>query len=444
MRPLMVVRPLLTALATLGLVITATLSFTPASAQLLIASSVRQQHGTQLTFRGTLMASNGRPETSPQTVHFTVRSVAPPSFATQSRADEAFVRWHETLVVQPDAEGRYIAILGSGSPAGLPVELMRDNKVLAVTTERAGAAAATALIITTPQGIYQDCNLDGQECSGPAGDTAISQLDKIGKGGFTLLLNYSAFWGTAAQVTSYAAEANNVGVNIIWSFDDPDFAKYATKSGNYLITDYAELSATCKCTTNKGFIQYLVALTSKFPATYGYSIADEPKTSTSSQVKSLYTIVHAADPNHVALLNATYDDATQPTLADIQKNLDPFNFADVLGADFYPWGTGAPISNEVPASANTQTVANNYGKRLLYGIAGQQLEAGRSRRLLRNLHVSVAKPDADHARRCRGQYDAGFLSLVRLLGYDERQSMERFAGSRKPPAVSRATSNRMQ
>lgn len=357
MKRLIAMRPLWLLLATLGFSMWNTLSPVSAVAEPSATSSMRHPERTRLTVRGLLKTENGKPETSPQALTFTVRSHAP-----HSKPDEGFVRWQETLVVHPDADGRYVAILGSGSPAGLPVELMRDNKVLSVTTERTGVSAATTLIVTTPQGIYQDCNLDGQACSGPTGDTAISQLDKIAKGGFTLVLNYSAFWGTAAQLTAYAAEANKVGVNILWAFDDPDFAKYASKSGNYLITDYSELSATCKCTTNKGFIQYVVALTSKFPATYGYSIADEPVVSTSSQVKALYTIVHAADPNHVAIVNATYDDATQPTLADIQKNLDPFNFANLLGADFYPWGTGAPISNEVPASANTQTVANNYGK----------------------------------------------------------------------------------
>lgn len=187
-------------------------------------------------------------------------------------------------------------------------------------------------------------------------------MQQIASGGFILVLNYSAFWGTAAELQNYAAQASNLGVNIIWSLDDPDFATYASKSGKYLIHDYAELSATCKCTTNKGFIQYVVGLASKMPATGGYSIADEPIPSTSSQVKSLYTLVHQADPNHPAMINATYDDATQPTLANLQKNLDPFNFADVLGADFYPWGTGAPISNVIPASQHAQTIANNYGK----------------------------------------------------------------------------------
>jgi hypothetical protein len=316
-------------------------------------TAAHERDFTHLKFHGELKAPNGKPEMTSQTVTFTV----------SDRAGDGAVRWVETQTVKPDSEGRYTALIGSSSPVGMQPELKRDHPILYVAASHAGLAPTTTKVVTTPQGIYQDCNLDGQSCSGLPEDTAISQLQQIASGGFTLVLNYSSLWGTPAQLATYAAAANTYGVNIIWSFDDPDFATYAGKSGNYLINDYSELGAACKCTTNKAFIEYVIGLVSKFPATYGYSLADEPVNTTGAQVRTLYNIVHAADPKHDTIINATFDDLSVVTLSNLQKNLDPFYFADVLGTDYYPYDTGAPISYTAPAAKDTQTIATNNGKK---------------------------------------------------------------------------------
>lgn len=272
--------------------------------------------------------------------------------------------WKETLPVQLDKEGRYSVQLTTGASADTAASIRNTHALLWVSTSIPGTTATTApqVITTIPQGIYQDCNLDGQSCMGPAGDTATSQLDKIAAANFYVVLNYSSFWGTKQQLLNYAAYASNLGLNILWNFSDPDFAKYATKSGTYLINDYSELSASCSCTSNKAFIQYVVNLVKDLPATYGYSIADEPATNTASNVNNLYKIIHAEDPNHPQLVNATWDDATNPSLSNLQSNLSPFNFADILGGDYYPIGTGAPASYTATAAQDVYTVASTYGK----------------------------------------------------------------------------------
>ncbi|MFZ0734120.1 MAG: hypothetical protein WAM79_17495 [Candidatus Sulfotelmatobacter sp.] len=271
--------------------------------------------------------------------------------------------WTETLPVQSDENGNYSVDLMTAASSG-GADLLHSHPLLYVSASIPGSSSfSEAHVITTiPQAIYQDCNLDGQSCSGPAGDTATSQLDKIGAANFSVVLNYSVFWGTESEVRAYAANANARHLKIMWTFNDPDFAKYSGKSGKYLIDDYGEMSATCGCSTNKGFLQYLVKLVKDLPATYGYSIGDEPAPDTASNVQNLYNIIRALDSKHPQMVNATWDDANNPSLANLRKYLAPFGFADILGADYYPVGTGAPASDTATAASDVDTIATADGK----------------------------------------------------------------------------------
>jgi hypothetical protein len=324
-----------------------------------------------LTFHGLVTRADGKSLSEPQFLTFSIYcarpntvvslDVSPGSKEQPATVPAGAPRWSETRLVHPDSDGYYTVDLGADSTAGLPAFLKIDHPVLWVAVERSGVLVETSPVITTPQGIYQDCNTDGQSCQGLAGDTAESQLRQIASGGFVVVLNYSVFWGSSSDVLAYASAANRLGLHIIWCFSDPDFATYINKSGSYLIDDYAELSATCNCTTNKAFIQYVVNLVKDLPATWGYGIADEAATSTASNVHDLYNTIHALDPHHPQMANGTWDDATMPTLANIKANLDPFRFADTLQGDYYPVGAGAPVLDESIAASHIQTIANNYG-----------------------------------------------------------------------------------
>jgi hypothetical protein len=133
-------------------------------AQYLSPIGVLRRDTAHLRFRGVLMGERGQPLLEPQTVTFTIRD---------AKSDGA-VRWQESQLVHPDHQGRYVALLGSNSAIGLSPELVRDHAVLWVTAEGTDVTRATTPVITTPQGIYQNCNLDGQSCQGLAGDTAVS------------------------------------------------------------------------------------------------------------------------------------------------------------------------------------------------------------------------------------------------------------------------------
>jgi hypothetical protein len=305
-------------------------------------------------FSSTLLGEDGKPLAGFHLLSFYIHT-------SEDRDGDPL--WTETLPVQSDENGNYAVDLTTAASAAV-ADLLDAHPVLYVSTSIPGSSSFSEAhaITTIPQGIYQDCNLDGQSCSGPAGDTATGQLDKIAAANFSVVLNYSVFWGTEDELLAYAARANSRNVKIMWTFNDPDFARYAEKSGKYLINDYSEISATCGCSTNKGFLQYLVNLVKDLPATYGYSIADEPWPNTASNVQNLYDIIRAVDSKHPQMVNATWDNATNPSLANLQKYLDPFGFADILGGDYYPVGTGAPASDTAKAAGDVHTIAASYGK----------------------------------------------------------------------------------
>lgn len=315
------------------------------------AGIARQPH---VHFSSTLLSEDGKPLAEFHLLTFYIH-------ATEDRRGDPL--WTETLPVESDENGNYTVDLMTSASAGV-ADVLDAHPLLYVRASIPGSSSfSEAHVITTiPQAIYQDCNLDGESCSGPAGDTATSQLDKIAAANFSVVLNYSVFWGTKEELLAYAAHANSRHLKIMWTFNDPDFAKYSGKSGKYLINDYSEISASCGCSTNRGFLNYLVNLVKDLPATYGYSIADETTPNTASNVQNLYNIIRALDSKHPQMVNATWDDATNPSLANLRKYLDHFGFADILGADYYPIGTGAPASDTATAASDIHTIATTYGK----------------------------------------------------------------------------------
>jgi hypothetical protein len=305
-------------------------------------------------FSSTLLSEDGKPLGGFHLLTFHIHA------SEDGRSDPL---WTETLPVQSDENGDYIVDLMDSASAGL-ADLVDAHPLLYVSASIPGSSSfSKAQIITTiPQAIYQDCNLDGGGCSGPAGDTAISQLDKIAAANFSVVLNYSVFWTTKEELLAYAARAHSRHLKIMWTFNDPDFATYSDKPGKYLINDYSEIAATCGCTTNKGFLEYLVNLVKDLPATYGYNIGDEPTPNTAASVQNLYNIIRAVDSKHPEMVNATWDNATDPSLANLRKYLVPFHFGDILGADYYPIGTGASAGDTATAASDVHTIATTYGK----------------------------------------------------------------------------------
>jgi hypothetical protein len=321
-----------------------------------------------LHFNSTLLNQDGVPLSGLHLITFSIR---------ESKNGDSTPLWSETLLVPVDKDGNYTVNLGTTAPNF--AEKVTDSHTLVYVTASSPAASANAAkaITTIPQGVFQICNPDGSigqtnydaACYGLSGETAETQLQTIANAGFTYVMNYSAFWGTQAQVQTYAAKANSLGLKLIWPFNDPDFAKYVgTNTGSkkgYLISDYSEISPNCGCTTNQGFITYLVNLVKGLPATAGYLTADEPaNTSTvESNTHTLYNLINSQDSAHPQEITATWQDVNNPGLSYLQPYLDPFSFADILAGDYYPIGAGAPASDEAIAAADVATIAKTYGKK---------------------------------------------------------------------------------
>jgi len=82
-----------------------------------------------------------------------------------------------------------------------------------------------------------------------------------------------------------------------------------------------------------------------------------------SDIASLYSTIHAADPNHTIYGAETWDSVNTANESQLAGFLDPIEAdLNVMGADYYPIGTGEAASTEASAASWLDTIANNYSK----------------------------------------------------------------------------------
>ncbi|HXS14585.1 MAG TPA: dockerin type I domain-containing protein [Candidatus Saccharimonadales bacterium] len=207
---------------------------------------------------------------------------------------------------------------------------------------------------TTPpdgMGMYDSC-----------GTSCFSHLDMLHQAGFSLELDYIIFgWTSMSAVQAYAQHAQQDNIKIIWTLKDfyADVAKVATPSQS---PEYAAIAQDCGCNDWTSLATYLVNQVKNDPATWGYYIADEPKSSSYNEVNALGNAIHQADPNHPRLI--IKDDALENGNAtNVKNNLPTFaHLAEVVGEDYYPVSFGQNIGATGNIAAAVQSVANSYGK----------------------------------------------------------------------------------
>jgi len=210
---------------------------------------------------------------------------------------------------------------------------------LASLSLRATAASAASL---PPQGIYEECApSDQQQCAG--------ELAQISRAGFQLVVNYTAWEGTASDLQTYAATAAADHLQVIWPVDAPAWTDSPLATS--LIQAYPALAASCGCVNNQGFINYVVGLVKTFPATWGYYVGDEDGPSQALPVSLLSLSVRTLDPSHQTLYVGQSGPSVYSQLRLFQTD------ASYLGADVYPVGTGAPLSVVSDAASQLQTLA---------------------------------------------------------------------------------------
>jgi hypothetical protein len=294
--------------------------------------------------------------------------------------------WSETVPVLVRQNGEYTIKLGAGWP-GFAEKVIDGHTLLyvSVRTPKCEVVPEATVITTIPQGIWVDCNPDNSagNCDGLSGVTSEAELKTIGAAKFRYVFNDSNLWGTQSQITAWANQANSSSVKIIW-YIPLDFALYqGTSTANYsLISNDTELASSfCSGCTNAVFTTALVKLFASFPATAGYYIDDElvnmasqgeiqnyagkniSESAIESDIATLYKAIHAADPNHSIYGAETWDSVNNANESQLAGFLDPIEAdLNVMGADYYPVGTGEAASMEASAASWLDTIAGNYNK----------------------------------------------------------------------------------
>jgi hypothetical protein len=327
-------------------------------------------------FKGKLVSNNGQALSGLQFLTFSIYDNA------EGRGDAL---WTGTVPVQVRGNGGYAVELGIASP-GFRENVIKGHVLLYVSVGSAKLSPVSPTVITTiPQGIWVDCNPDNSagNCDGLSGVSSEAELETIAAARFRYVFNDSNLWGTQAQITAWANQASASGVKIVW-YIPSDFALYQeTSTSRYsLIANDTELdSSFCSGCTNAAFTTALVKWFASFPATAGYYIDDElvnmasqreiqnykgknvSESAVERDIATLYNTVHAADPNHSVYGAETWDSVNNANESQLAGFLDPIESdLDLMGADYYPVGTGEAASTEAWAASWLDTIANNYGK----------------------------------------------------------------------------------
>jgi hypothetical protein len=333
--------------------------------------------GQSIHFNGKLVSDDGRPLSGLQFLTFSIYDNA------DGRGDAL---WSGTVPVQVRQNGEYRVELGATSP-GFAEKVIEGHILLYLNVgdSQVSGVSAPTVITTIPQGIWVDCNPDNSagNCDGLSGVTSEAELKTLAAAGFRYVFNDSNLWGTQAQIAAWAKKASSSGLKIIW-YIPSDFALYqSTSTGRYsLMANDTELASSfCSGCTNAAFTTALVKWFATFPATAGYYIDDElvnmasqreiqnykgknvSESAVERDIATLYNTVHAADPNHSVYGAETWDSVNDANESQLAGFLDPIESdLDLMGADYYPVGTGEAASTEAWAASWLDTVANNYGK----------------------------------------------------------------------------------
>ena len=330
-----------------------------------------------IDFRSTLRCDDGGPLSGFQFLTFSIHDNA-------DRRGEAL--WAESVPVQVRENGEYTIKLGAGSP-GFAEKVIDGHRLLyvSVRTQKCRVVPTSTVITTIPQGIWVDCNPDNSagNCDGLSGVSSEAELKTIASAKFRYVFNDSNLWGTQSQITSWANQASFLSLKIIW-YIPLDFALYqgtSTTSYSLIANDTELASSFCSGCTNAAFTIALVKWLATFPATAGYYIDDEgvnmasqgeiqnykgksiSESAIERDIATLYRTIHAADSNHAIYGAESWDSVNNANESQLAGFLDPIEAdLNVMGADYYPVGTGEAASTEASAASWLDTIARGYNK----------------------------------------------------------------------------------
>jgi hypothetical protein len=207
---------------------------------------------------------------------------------------------------------------------------------------QAAIAHADPMAALPPQGLYEGC------APGATPESCIEHLATIRAAGFRYVLNYSAWYGSAAEVMRYADTAAALGLRLIWPLNHPAWRGLVP-----LATTYPHLSGDDANESNQDFIARTIPQVAAHPATWGFYIGDELPVVEVTRAEGLSQAVRQIAPDEPQLYVARPGAALLASFAPL---------ADVAGVDTYPIGSGDPsvgsaarAAREVASAAGAQT-----------------------------------------------------------------------------------------
>jgi hypothetical protein len=231
--------------------------------------------------------------------------------------------------------------------------LASGGQAQAAGVSRAQAHPSPAL---PPQGIYEGC-------APAAGIACVERLARIRAAGFQLVLNYSAWYGSPAEVHAYADAAAALGLQLIWPLNHPAWRGLAGLGSTY--STFAGIGARAGARgspaaspapghagaptpTDAELLGSAVAFAAAHPASWGFYIGDELPPAEAGRVRALSATVRALAPEEPQLYVA------RPGAG----RLEPFaRIADFAGADSYPIGSSDPPVRQAARSARAAAMA---------------------------------------------------------------------------------------
>jgi hypothetical protein len=193
----------------------------------------------------------------------------------------------------------------------------------------AGLAATPANAAPLPpQGIFESCPLASEM------QTCLSRLEVIHEGGFQVVV-IGAAGSSPAQLATYAAAAQGLGMSVMWALSDTGWWDQPATSTQMAGT-FPSFAAACRCTQNGPLLGYLVRWLASLPATYGYYAADDSALAPGdhARVAAYVAEIKQQDPAHTLMIGS----------ADAGQSRTYANVADVIGTEIYPITTSSQLS----------------------------------------------------------------------------------------------------
>jgi len=199
------------------------------------------------------------------------------------------------------------------------------------------------------QGVYTSCD--------PTSPACVGGLSTLADAGISLVINYGQFASdaTIGAEVNYAQAASALGMQVIWSFKNFD---YADNSGTDLPSAYPTMThslvASGACynapTTDYGFVNCLAHILAPLPGTWGYYIGDELPASAEPSLRRMDDAIWDADRTHQRLYvanggsGALNADALQAFGRTYSDGYETHPDATVIAQDIYPIGTNLAAS----------------------------------------------------------------------------------------------------